>query len=168
MSLRSIDMKIGVISDTHLREPSPELMRLTGTVFKDVDMILHAGDIVSLQVLRAFQGKKVVAVRGNMDLPDSQGILNDLEIVEVDNFRIGLTHGWASPAGLEQKIRKKFDRVDVIVYGHSHIPANHVVDGILFFNPGSFKSDWRSKEMTVGILTLGDKITGEIIVVNEG
>lgn len=161
-------MKIGVISDTHLKEPSPELLRLAGTVFKDVDMILHAGDIVSLQVLGAFQGKKVVAVRGNMDLPDSKSILNDLEIIEADNFRIGLVHGWDSPSGLEQRIRKKFDRVDVIVYGHSHAPANHVVDGILFFNPGSFKSDWRSKEMTVGILTLGEKITGEIIVVNDG
>jgi putative phosphoesterase len=158
-------MKIGVISDTHLKKPSPELLRLAGTVFKDVDMILHAGDIVSLQVLKVFQGKQVVAVRGNMDLPDSKDILNDLEIVEVNNFRIGLVHGWDSPAGLEQRIRKKFDRVDAIVYGHSHNPANHVVDGVLFFNPGSFKSDWRSKDMTVGILTLDETITGEIIVV---
>lgn len=158
-------MKIGVISDTHAKEPSEELIMLNNTIFRDVDLILHAGDLVSIQVLKAFQGKNSIAVRGNMDLPDSEGILNQLEIVKVKNFHIGLIHGWGSPSDLETKIRKKFDAVDVIVYGHTHKPVNHVKEGILFFNPGSFRSRWFGGGSTVGILTVDDEIRGDIIEV---
>jgi len=159
-------MKIGVISDTHLKEPSAELMNLTRTVFSDVDMILHAGDLVSLQILKAFQGKKVVAARGNMDLPDSEGVLQDMEIIEVEGHRIGLIHGWGSPAGLEQKIRERFQDVNVIVYGHSHRTANHEVDGVLFFNPGSFASGWFGGTPTVGLLHVtAEGVRGEIVEV---
>ncbi len=163
---RSETMKIGVISDTHLKEASPELIDLTRTVFSDVDMILHAGDLVSLQILKAFEGKKIVAARGNMDLPDSEGVLRDQETIEVGGRRIGLIHGWGSPAGLEEKIRERFPDVEAIVYGHSHRPANHVVDGVLFFNPGSFASSWFGGECTVGLLHINEEgIRGEIVQV---
>ena len=158
-------MKIGVISDTHIKEPSHQLRKVMETVFRDADLILHAGDIVSLQVLKAFEGKRVIAVRGNMDLPDSVGILNDQEIIVEEGKTIGIIHGWGSPIGLEKKIRQRFGPVDAIVYGHSHRTANHVKEGVLFFNPGSFKAGWFNNTSTVGILTVGDTIRGEIIEV---
>ena len=161
---RGTTMKIGVISDTHLKEPSAGLMELAKSIFKDVDMILHAGDLVSLRILKAFHDKKVVAVRGNMDLPDSEGVLQGQEIIEVEGFRIGLIHGWGSPIDLEEKIRKKLNNVHVIVYGHSHVPANHFVDGVLFFNPGSFGSGRSGSGWSVGILHVqADGVRGEII-----
>ncbi len=156
-------MKIGVISDTHLKEPSAQLISLAEGVFRDADMILHAGDLVSLEVLTVFKGKEVIAVRGNMDLPDSIGILNEVEVIEAGGWVIGLTHGWGAPLGLEKKVRQKFDRIDALVYGHSHRPANHRKEGVLFFNPGAFKSGWFGGTSTVGVLTLGDDISGEII-----
>ena len=60
-------MKIGVISDTHLNGPNPSLERAIEKYFKDVDLILHAGDLTSMEVLHAFKGKKVIAVAGNND-----------------------------------------------------------------------------------------------------
>ena len=60
-------MKIGVISDTHLTQPTQDLEELMNGPFKDVEMILHAGDITELAVLDAFAGKKILAVCGNMD-----------------------------------------------------------------------------------------------------
>ncbi len=62
-------MKIGVISDTHLTSCDDRLTRLLKDHFRDVDLILHAGDLVDLRVLDAFAGKEVKAVCGNMDLP---------------------------------------------------------------------------------------------------
>ena len=63
-------MKIGVISDTHLAGPTPFLDTVVEKYFKDVDLILHAGDICTVKVLDVFKGKKIYAVAGNNDGPD--------------------------------------------------------------------------------------------------
>jgi putative phosphoesterase len=157
-------MKIGVLSDTHLHSPSSDLIEVSTFWFKEVDFILHAGDLVTLDVLKAFGDKKVVAVRGNMDLPEVTRKFNLKEVVELGGFRIGLIHGWGAPRGLEEKIRKEFDKVDAIVYGHTHQAANHVREGVLFFNPGAFKTSYHG-ERSIGILTIGQTVSGEIIPV---
>ncbi|MBF0497874.1 MAG: YfcE family phosphodiesterase [Deltaproteobacteria bacterium] len=158
-------MDIGVISDTHLDEPTNELEKLCDTVFSKVDLILHAGDITNHLVLDVFYPIPVIAVAGNMDPLSTRSQLKEKEIIVREGFYIGLTHGWGAPLGLEQRVRGVFGpEVDCIVYGHSHIPANHVEDGLLFFNPGTFGRGLISMgRRTVGVLHLGDEITGEII-----
>ena len=59
--------RIGVLSDTHLREPEPDLGQRLAQVWGPVDMILHAGDLVNISVLDALQAPEVLAVAGNMD-----------------------------------------------------------------------------------------------------
>ena len=54
-------------------------------------------------------------------------------IIEVGHFKIGLTHGFGPPSGLMEIVRSQFDKVDAIVYGHSHSPVNQTNGGILFF-----------------------------------
>lgn len=157
-------MKIGVISDTHLSKPTSELAELTHTVFADVNMILHAGDLTELEVLEAFSDKEVVAVTGNMDSMDVRNQLPSERVLEVGGFRIGLTHGWGHPFGVPKKIADTFGDVDVIVYGHSHRPDNQIRNGILFFNPGAFSGGFPlTRKRSVGILTLDEQVSGEII-----
>ena len=157
-------MKIGVISDTHLSKPTSELAELTHTVFADVNMILHAGDLTELEVLEAFSDKEVVAVTGNMDSMDVRNQLPSERVLEVGDFRIGLTHGWGHPFGVPKKIADVFGGVDVIVYGHSHRPDNQIRNGILFFNPGAFSGGFPlTRKRSVDILTLEEQVSGEII-----
>jgi putative phosphoesterase len=157
-------MKIGVISDTHLRKPTPELYELQHTVFSDVSMILHAGDLTELEVLDAFSDKEVVAVQGNMDSGAVRDQLASKEIIEIEGFRIGLIHGLGHPFRMPKKIVGGFDHVDVIVYGHTHRADNHMRDGILFFNPGAFSGRFPfTGRGSVGVLTLGEKVSGQII-----
>jgi len=161
-------MKIGVISDTHLSYPSEALCKLTLNIFSDVQMIFHAGDLTNILVLDAFTGKEVFAVCGNMDNYGVAEKLPDKRVVTIGNFRIGLTHGWGSRNGIEDRIIKSFENVHAIVYGHSHRPANHIKDGVLMFNPGSFSGSYASDITgSVGILTVEDKISGEIIKFNS-
>jgi len=157
-------MKIGVISDTHMQHADEALIHTAKIVFGEVEMILHAGDLTHLAVLDAFWDKEVVAVCGNMDRFEVANRLKDREVIEVGGFRIGLTHGWGPGKGLEERVRTRFDRVDVIVYGHSHQPANHIQEGILMFNPGAYYGSlfFRSGR-SVGILELGEGVTGKII-----
>ena len=159
-----IEMKIGVISDTHLREPSKELERIVLAHFTDADMILHAGDFVDQRIVDFFQRWNLIAVSGNMDSGEVRSLLPGKRIIDVSGFKIGLIHGWGSPIGLEKRVKGEFPPLDCLVYGHTHYPANHNRAGLHFFNPGSPTRSFTGRN-TIGILSLGKGIKGEIIKV---
>jgi putative phosphoesterase len=157
-------MKIGVISDTHLKELSEELERIVRAHFNDADMILHAGDFVALRIVDFFQRWNLIAVSGNMDPGEVRSLLPEKRIIDVSGFKIGLIHGWGSPIGLEKRVRGEFPPLDCLVYGHTHYPTNHNRKGLQFFNPGSPTRSFTGRN-TIGILSLGKEIRGEIIKV---
>ena len=155
-------MKIGVISDTHLREPHLEFKEMMESHFKDVEKIFHAGDFVDWSVAEYLSSQKeLIAVCGNMDPQEIREAFPRKRVIEVAGFKIGLIHGGGPPFGIESRIRGEFDEVDAIVYGHSHVPANHRVKNIYFFNPGSPTRSFIDRP-TLGILRVGEKIEGEI------
>lgn len=159
-------VKIGVISDTHLTSCDERLTRLLREHFKDADLILHAGDLVDLKVLDAFSCKEVKAVCGNMDLPSVRQSLPKKLILDLNNHRVGLIHGWGMPYGIENKLLSEIGHVDCLVYGHTHSATNAVKDGILFFNPGSATDRRFASRNTIGILDIGETISGQIIDLN--
>jgi hypothetical protein len=156
-------MKIGVLSDTHLKEPHSEFKKVIEFHFRDVEKILHAGDFVDWSVAEYLSSlKELIAVCGNMDPPDIRKAFPHKRIIEIGGFRIGLVHGGGSPFGIESRVKEEFDEVAAIVYGHTHTPANHQVKNILFFNPGSPTRSFIHRA-TLGILHIGEEIEGEII-----
>lgn len=157
-------MKIGVVSDTHSQELPEQMLN----DFKNVDFILHAGDICSQETLAILEKiKEVKGVAGNMDNSLIRRRFEKIQIIEVEKFAIGLVHGEGPPNGLLDIVRKKFKdkKVDAIVYGHSHNPLNEVIDGVLMFNPGSPNDLVFAPYRSYGILTVAQTITGEIIKV---
>jgi putative phosphoesterase len=151
-------MKIAVLADTHVNTLE-RLPRKIIDAISTVDLIIHAGDFTDVQVLEELKRLRVVkAVQGNMDSMELKTMLPVKEIVEIESKRIGITHGSGSPWGIEERVRKMFelDRIDVIVYGHSHQYQNKVMNGILLFNPGKATDSF-------GILTIDREVKGEII-----
>jgi len=146
---------IGIISDTHglVRPQALEAL-------KDVDMILHAGDIGSQDVLGTLNEiAPVVAVRGNNDKADWARSLPDWEVVEVGNVSIYMLHDVKeidiSPSGAG---------FQVVVSGHSHRPAVAEQRGVLYVNPGS--AGPRRFTLPVSLAHLhvaGEKLHAEII-----
>ncbi len=158
-------MKIGVVSDTHLREANDYLRRISEKFFSDAEMVLHAGDLIDAAVLGAFKGKEIRAVRGNMDQDDA---LPEKLVIEVGGVRIGLIHGWGMPFGMEAKLLKQFENIDCLVYGHTHAAVNHVKGGVLLFNPGSPTDRVFAARNTVGILEVSSgSVTGRILEINR-
>jgi len=156
-------MKIGVISDTHLQEVTSQLVRIYEEHFSDADMILHAGDLVSMDIVDFLSQKPLHVVQGNMDCQAVKDRFAEKEVIEVNGFRLGLIHGWGSPLGIEKRIRPEFGKVHAIVYGHSHRSANHRSGDVLFFNPGSASGFSLSRSHSVGILHIAEDIEGTII-----
>ncbi len=150
-------MKLGLISDTHIPERISSLPEEIYGVFKDVDLILHAGDITSYEVLEHLGTvAPVKAVQGNMDF---SGRVNELPKI-LDLTLLGknlvLTHGWGSPHGIRSRIRAavRHFHPHVIVHGHTHQPYIERDDGILWINPGSATDRLVAPFRSVGILRI--------------
>jgi len=158
-----MNVKIGVLSDTHLHGITKNFMDIYDKYLKNMDIILHAGDFVTTEVVDFLNSENFHGVHGNMDPFDVREMLPPKRVIELGSYRIGLMHGWGSSQGLEERIRPEFQNPDVIVYGHSHRPANHIRDGVLFFNPGTTIGYSSHGIHTIGVLNVGDEVYGEII-----
>ena len=118
---------IGVISDTHglLRPEIPK-------IFKNVDLILHAGDIGSPEILQALRKiAPTVSVRGNNDLGEWAKRVPHLKTVQVEDVSILILHD------IKELPDRRKHQFQVVISGHSHRPSIERSDGILFLNPGS-------------------------------
>lgn len=160
-------MRIGVVSDTHSREIPRQLL----DDFRNTDLIIHVGDICRAQDLEVFKTLgRVEAVLGNMDGDDLRRLLPRRKIIHLEGVAIGLTHGHGARQGLLDTVRDEFkkDKVDAVVFGHSHQPHNAVIDGVLFFNPGS-PNDWVcAPYRSYGILEItSGNISGKIVKIKS-
>ncbi len=145
-------MRLGIISDTHglLR---PEVFE----VFKDVDQILHAGDVGPLDLLTELEAiAPVTAVYGNTDGMDVRAKLRRVATVEVDGFNIVVTHGDQFGRGVKpQQLQQAFPAADLIIYGHSHMPLLETVDVVVtVMNPGAAGPRRFDIPASVGIIEL--------------
>jgi len=168
-------MKIGVVSDTHTRDDSALLLEemIDRLARERVGLIFHAGDICDQAVLDKLGAvAEVKAVAGNIDPPELKARLPNRLVTEVEGVRIGLIHGSGPPTRLGERLLPSFDGddIDVLVFGHSHVPQNNRVkaggreDGVLLFNPGSLGSNRDGSPPTFGILTVGGgRISGKIV-----
>jgi putative phosphoesterase len=157
-------MIIGVLSDTHsLHIPTSLIER-----FKTVDLIIHAGDICdahTLKLLRKIAPTK--AVQGNMDEGLLKKELPIKEIITCGTLKIGVTHGHIGDTREALKNAQalfKDDKMDMIIYGHSHQALKEQVGTTLYFNPGSPNDVIRAKFFSYGLITIDNgKIKAEIV-----
>lgn len=159
---------IGIISDTHIPARVQSVPKELLYAFEDVDCIIHAGDITSMDVIDQL-GKiaPVHAVCGNMDDADVQRNLPAKKVIEIDGKRIGITHGAGSPFNIKRRVVRMFadDSVDCIVFGHTHKAEQEKCGDILLLNPGSPTDKMFSKTQSFALLTVGDDgtLSAEII-----
>ena len=160
-------MLIGVISDTHIPERAASLPPDAFDAFREVDRILHAGDLTDISVLAELEAiAPVAAVFGNMDGPEARSRLKEKAVLEIGGARIGLAHGSGKPDDLPERMRLAFgrDEVDAVVFGHSHRAFSQRLDGVLMFNPGSPTDTSFGRNRSVGLLRIGpDGIETKIV-----
>ncbi len=164
-------MRIGVISDTHIPFFTRSIPQPVLESFATCDVIVHAGDIIESSVIEKLKTMaETRAVHGNMDSEELKRLLPDRLVFEVGGKRIGVTHGKGSGKKVLDEVRNIFDKkVDIVIFGHSHMPFNENIGGTLFFNPGSATDTLFQGKRTYGIITIeGDIVRGEIIEIGQG
>ena len=175
-------MKIGVIADTHIPDLRRSLPARVMEIFSAVEIVLHAGDITSLAVLQQLQESVSLtfAVSGEEDSPEVRQYVQESQVLEFGGLRVGLIHGNREPrAELNSRLNRllrrdpynpeyihfilgRFNNVDAIVFGHTHVPYARVQEGVFLFNPGSI-NPYRS-EPSVGLLEIDNRgIRGRIL-----
>ncbi|HJP57890.1 MAG TPA: metallophosphoesterase family protein [Gemmatimonadales bacterium] len=144
-------MRLGIISDTHglLR---PEVF----DVFREVDHILHAGDVGPPAILTELEAlAPVTAVYGNTDGWDLRGRLAQVATIRLDGFDIVVTHGDQFGSPTPEALNAAFPRAEIIVYGHTHRPLLTTVDVVVtVMNPGGAGPKRFNLPPSVGIMEL--------------
>ncbi|MBQ73849.1 MAG: YfcE family phosphodiesterase [Gammaproteobacteria bacterium] len=166
-------MRIGLISDTHIPESRKELWPQVLDAFRDVDLILHAGDLHELRVVNELNEiAPIYVARGNGDdgsggrpaLPDDER-LREAWSLELEGLVVGMTHVVPVPEmpphlTLARSIERHFPerKPDVIIYGDTHVESIDTVDGVLCVNPGSptFPHNLEMQLGTIGFLQIED------------
>ena len=159
-------MVIAVISDTHMPRGN---RRLPVERLEGADAILHAGDLMELEVLHALQalGPPVHAVRGNVDSHELIVRLPLMRTVQFEGVRIGMVHDAGASQGRLARMRRRFPDAHAVVFGHSHIPLHEQHEGFQIFNPGSPTDRRRQPRHTMGLAHVdGSTLTFELITLD--
>lgn len=128
-------MKVVILSDTHgyndrmwkvLEEEAP------------YDMVIHCGDLEGAE--RQLRDKVDVAlhmVAGNNDYSSE---LDRMQTFRIGNYKVLLTHGhrhriYSDISPLYYLARA--NEVDMVIFGHLHVPVVVEESGVTLLNPGS-------------------------------
>ncbi len=149
MAYNNAIMLIGLLSDTHIPWEQKALPPQVFEVFRDVDLILHGGDIYSHIVLDDLESiAPVLAALGDDDYPGPDPRVKEKHILELEGHTLLLIHeGPYIPLTPEQLAlwwknrispgEEKYGQPDIIVSGHEHRTLLERTDGILHISSGS-------------------------------
>ena len=138
---------VGVISDTH-----GHLAPQASILLDQADLIVHAGDIDTPEVLKQLQAKgTLIAVKGNMDWGRWTRKLPPYEMIQIGTLWLYVLHDLArldlDPAGAG---------ISVVVSGHTHQPSKESTNGVLYLNPGSASFPRRRYPATMALMTISE------------
>lgn len=149
-------MRILVLADTHVPDHARELPPRLARPLRRAELILHAGDVTSPEVIDELEAHAPVHVAmGNNDGPDvrDRGARDEVRL-EVDDVRIAMVHDAGRREGRERRLHRRFPDVDIVVFGHSHVPVDARHHGMRLFNPGSPTWKRRQPVATYGWVTI--------------
>ncbi len=133
-------MRLLLLADTHLPKRAKDLPTRVWDEVEAADVVVHAGDWVTAALLDELErrSRRLVGVWGNNDGPELRARLPEVARVELAGVRLAVVHETGDAKGREQRCQAAYDDVDVLVFGHSHIPWDTTTpSGLRLLNPGS-------------------------------
>ena len=163
-------MKIVVTGDTHIPGRGKTLPVRLIKECKTADLILHTGDWKSIEVVQMLSElAEVRGVSGNVDGEVIRGQFPSQQVMQVGHVKIGLVHGHGEKQTTEKRAIAAFEGVplDIIIFGHSHIPMLRYMNKTLLLNPGSPTDKRKLPHYSFAILHIGEEIRAELVFFDD-
>ncbi|MER7515624.1 metallophosphoesterase [Streptomyces sp. NPDC126499] len=160
-------MRLLLTSDTHLPSRARRLPEDLLAAVDRADVVLHAGDWTEEAVLDLLEARarRLIGVYGNNDGPSLRRRLPEVARAELGGLRFGVVHETGAAAGREQRCARRFPDLDVLVFGHSHIPWDSTAPGGLrLLNPGSPTDRRRQPHCTYMTVDVSDGALGDVVL----
>ena len=158
-------MRLLLLADTHVPRRARDLPAQVWDEVDRADVVVHAGDWVDVSLLHALEARaaRLIACWGNNDGPELRALLPEVARVELDGLRLAVVHETGASVGRERRMASSYDDVDVLVFGHSHIPWDTTADnGLRLLNPGSPTDRRRQPVGTFMTATVEDGRIGDV------
>ena len=129
-----------LLADTHVPKRARDLPAEVWRAVEEADVVVHAGDWVDVRLLDELEARsaRLVACWGNNDHGELRERLPEVARTEVEGVRLGVVHETGQARGREERMSGEYADLDVLVFGHSHIPWDTVTaTGLRLLNPGS-------------------------------
>jgi putative phosphoesterase len=133
-------VRLLLIADTHVPRRARTLPEEVWAAVDTADVVVHAGDWTDVTLLDELESRaeRLVGVHGNNDGAAIRARLPEVARVDLDGLRLGVVHETGAATGRERRSDVRHPDLDVLVFGHSHIPWDTVTPrGMRLLNPGS-------------------------------
>lgn len=160
-------VRVTVVADTHVPGRARDLPAEVWRAVAEADLVVHAGDWVSVDLLDRFEERstRLLACHGNNDPPALAARVPEVARAVVAGVRVGVVHETGAAAGRERRCDARFDDLDLLVFGHSHVPWDSVTPrGTRLLNPGSPTDRRRQPACTYLTLTLRDGRVADVVL----
>jgi putative phosphoesterase len=150
--------RVLLIADTHLPTRARDLPEEVWDRVQEVDVVVHAGDWVRPALLDELEARsrRLVGVYGNNDGAELRARLPEVARTDIGGLRFGVVHETGPATGRELRCEALYPDLDVLVFGHSHIPWDTTTPaGLRLLNPGSPTDRRRQPRCTYMTLTVG-------------
>ncbi|MDQ0733556.1 metallophosphoesterase family protein [Arthrobacter agilis] len=135
-----MDLTMTLLADTHVPKRAKDLPDEVWAAVGASDVVVHAGDWTEAALLDELESRsrRLIACYGNNDGPELRRRLPEVARAELDGVRLAVVHETGQKQGREARMEALYPDVDVLVFGHSHIPWDtRTASGVRLLNPGS-------------------------------
>lgn len=156
-----------LLADTHLPKRAKDLPAEVWDAVDAADLVVHAGDWVDLPLLDALEARsaRLVACYGNNDGPALRARLPEVARAEVGGLRLAVVHETGGKEGRERRCSAAYPDVDLLVFGHSHVPWDSTTaTGLRLLNPGSPTDRRRQPHCTYMTTTVTGGRLGDVVL----
>jgi putative phosphoesterase len=157
--------RVLLLADTHVPKRARDLPGEVWDAVDVADVVVHAGDWVDVRLLDDLLARsaRLVACYGNNDGSELRRRLPEVGRAEIGGVRLAVVHETGGKEGRERRMAAAYPDVDLLVFGHSHIPWDSVTEtGLRLLNPGSPTDRRRQPHCTYMTLTLADGEVGDV------
>ena len=160
-------MRLLLLADTHVPRRARDLPEQVWAEVDRADLVVHAGDWVDVALLDALEARaaRLLACYGNNDGAPLRARLPEVGRLDVDGLRLGVVHETGPAGGRERRADADHPDLDVLVFGHSHIPWDTTTPGGLrLLNPGSPTDRRRQPHCTYLTASVVDGRLGDVVL----